>query len=296
MAFIGITALVIDMGSLYEDRRSLQSVADAAALAGVQELPESKSSAIQEATDSIAINRPDITTIDIQVDTHFVADDQITVTVYNPDSPVYFGKIFGVNSVNVGATATAVIGSPPGYSVAPWGLLEGPYTFGQPYTLKYGAPPELSPGNFGALAIDGNGAPPYEEAIVFGTKTLLHIGDWVDTKPGNMAGPTRDGVEDRVAQLPDGIWTTGLVTPAPDFHLLRGDSQFIIVPIISFWPNGSHPTQIVDFKPFIISSPPGGTGNNAEVTGIFLDEALIITNGGIGGVDQTGIRIIRLIK
>lgn len=294
VAFVGMTALVVDMGSLYEDRRSLQSVADAAALAGAQELPESPALAIQKATDNIAINRPDITSIDIQIGTFFVANDQITVTVNNPDSPIYFGRIYGVNSADVDATATAIVGSPSGYSVAPWGLLEGTYEFGEEYTLKYGAPPEPSPGNFGALALDGSGAPPYEEAIVFGSKTLLHIGDWIDTLTGNKAGPTRDGVNDRIAREPDGIWTNDLVSA--DFSLVRGDSQFIIIPIISFWPNGSsQPTQIVDFKPFIISSY-SGNGGQAEVKGTFLNEALIITDGGIGGVDETGIRIIRLIK
>ncbi len=38
--FMLVTALVVDVGSLYEDRRWLQTVADSAALAGAQELPE----------------------------------------------------------------------------------------------------------------------------------------------------------------------------------------------------------------------------------------------------------------
>ncbi|GAI23673.1 unnamed protein product, partial [marine sediment metagenome] len=39
VALMMVTALTIDVGSLYEERRHLQTVADAAALAGAQQLP-----------------------------------------------------------------------------------------------------------------------------------------------------------------------------------------------------------------------------------------------------------------
>jgi hypothetical protein len=220
----------------------------------------------------------------------------IVVTVSNPDSPIRFGGIYNHSSANVIASATAVIGSPSGYSVVPWGLLEGIYEPGVEYTLKYGAPPEYSPGNFGALGIDGPGANIYEESIVNGCETPIKIGDWIDVKTGNMAGPTRDGVEDRVALEPDGIWTEDDDLFTETYDLKIGDSQFIIIPIITPWPIGhSDQVQIITFKPFVISSY-SGQGGQAEVVGTFLSKALIITNGGIGGVDETGIRIIRLIK
>src|SRR3972149_9190558 len=42
---LGFTAMAIDVGLLYEDRRHLQNTADAAALAGVAELPQNPSEA-----------------------------------------------------------------------------------------------------------------------------------------------------------------------------------------------------------------------------------------------------------
>ena len=40
VSFIGMLALVVDVGSMYEVRRVDQTAADAAALAGAQELPD----------------------------------------------------------------------------------------------------------------------------------------------------------------------------------------------------------------------------------------------------------------
>ncbi|GAH34663.1 unnamed protein product [marine sediment metagenome] len=81
-----------------------------------------------------------------------------------------------------------------------------------------------------------------------------------------------------------------------DFDLKKGDSQFIIIPIVSHWPHGSsEKVQILDFKPFLITYY-SGNGGHAEVKGVFLSKALIITDGQIVGVDETGIRTIRLTE
>ena len=45
VVLLGLGAFAIDAGALYSERRSLQGAADAGALAGVQELPGSPSSA-----------------------------------------------------------------------------------------------------------------------------------------------------------------------------------------------------------------------------------------------------------
>ena len=49
VSLLGMTALVVDVGSIYEERRQTQTVADAAALAGAQDLPENPGQAIQNA-------------------------------------------------------------------------------------------------------------------------------------------------------------------------------------------------------------------------------------------------------
>jgi Flp pilus assembly protein TadG len=294
ISFVGMTALVVDMGSMYEERRSLQSAADAAALAGAQELPESSAAAIQKATENIATNRPDISSIDIAVSTYFVANDQITVTVHNPDSPVYFGRVYGVNSANVSATATAIVGRPQIFAgIVPWGVVADDWVPGDEYTLKSGPPSHG--GNFGALRIGGNGANNYKDNIINGVDVPLQVGDWIDTEPGNMTGPTNKGTETRIYDQADNTLNSFdyLTEPNTGGYKLTNskDSQFVICPLISALPHGAGSVEILAFIPFIITGYSG-----SEVYGTFLNEALIVYTGGIEAVDETGIKVIRLIK
>ena len=46
---LGMTAMAIDVGLLFEDRRHMQNTADAAALAGVAELPGNPAAAKSQA-------------------------------------------------------------------------------------------------------------------------------------------------------------------------------------------------------------------------------------------------------
>lgn len=60
-------------------------------------------------------------------------------------------------------------------------------------TLKQGAPPSPSGGNFGAMDF-GNGANAYGTYINTCYPVVLGPGDIIDTETGNMAGPTRSNV------------------------------------------------------------------------------------------------------
>ena len=62
-------------------------------------------------------------------------------------------------------------------------------------------------------------------------------------------------------------------------------------PLIDWIPFGRDEVTILAFIPFIITGI-----NDSEVYGTFIDEALIITEGGIAPLDEHGIRIIRLIE
>lgn len=66
IALMMVTALTIDVGSLYEERRYLQTVADAAALAGAQQLPESPSGAEAKAIEYAEMHG--VTSDNIEVD------------------------------------------------------------------------------------------------------------------------------------------------------------------------------------------------------------------------------------
>ena len=183
VGLIGMLAYVIDTGSIYQERGDLQSVADAAALAGVQELPENPDLAVQTAVNYADSNGFTIFPSDVIINQTFVSNDSITVRAVDTGKPLFFAGVFGRDTTTVGATATAVIGSPTEVDgIIPWGFTNNDYEPGEEYTLKYGSPPEPGPGNFGALAVDGNGADIYRETIMHGSNTPLSVGMWIDRK------------------------------------------------------------------------------------------------------------------
>ena len=137
-ALVGMLALVVDVGSMFDDSSSLQGVADAAALTGAQELPGSYTDILAVLEDFIdSYNTSNSTNLSVEIgDGHDIIDLQsfggvdntmLTVKVTNPDSPIYFGNAvpgFARPSVEASATATAVVGSPVEYPAVPWGLID----------------------------------------------------------------------------------------------------------------------------------------------------------------------------
>ncbi|MCJ7472349.1 MAG: pilus assembly protein TadG-related protein [Actinobacteria bacterium] len=295
IAVMGMMVLVIDEGSVYQTRRNLQTVADSAALAGVQELPENPALAVQTAVNYAALNNFTISSSDVIISGTYVNNDTITVTAVNPNTKLYFAGIFGQNSATVGANAKAIIGSPSEVKgVIPWGFEENNYTPGEEYTLKYGSPPDPGPGNFGALAIDGDGASVYRSTIINGATTPLSVGMWMDPQTGNVSGPTSQGTGDRIysqlnnqfddfSQLAENV---GIV-----YKLKKGDSQFIIVPWVTSFGNGNQPVQILGFLQFIITYASGSV-----VKATFINKALIESTQDINPIDSSGLRVIRLIQ
>jgi hypothetical protein len=106
VSMLGMSALVLDVGSWYRAKRNLQATADAAALAGAQALPDTPGNASGLASQYAQKNAPDLASADYSVSSNIVPNDRISVHVTRP-SPGFFAKLFGVNSVDVGATATA---------------------------------------------------------------------------------------------------------------------------------------------------------------------------------------------
>jgi hypothetical protein len=110
VAFIGLAALAIDVGSFYQAQRQAQGAADAAALAGVNFLPTSQSLATTAAANYVAQNYPGATATET-----YPSSTQIKVVV-SASTPSFFGRVFGITSANVGASAIA--GQPVGTTPA----------------------------------------------------------------------------------------------------------------------------------------------------------------------------------
>ena len=105
---MGMSALVLDVGSWYRAHRAAQSTADASALAAAQGLPDTAVAtalaneyAGKNSGSSPGVGGPQITFSQQGFET-----DTVQVTVTRPH-PGFFSKVFGLDSVNVTGRATA---------------------------------------------------------------------------------------------------------------------------------------------------------------------------------------------
>lgn len=312
VCLIGIVALVIDIGSLYQKKGFFQRVADAAALAGVQDLPGSTSDALLAAVGYADMNDVDIpydcrdyTSEEIEFSSTLSLNDTITVAIANREAPLYFGKIFGEDTVSLGASATAMIGSPSQmFGVVPWAAVI-PRGVNWAYWLQQVIGDDMiisrniNQSDF--YAWDDTYRPNgwnqrYRDRIINGYSEPLSVGDTIYARGINIAQTisatnTRVGIWDPFDDIVEYDDTLGIL------RLIKSDTQFVIVPLIyeinrPRWPEE---TEILAFAPFVLVRIEG-TGNRRRVIGRFIDQAIIINNSDIIAVDQSGIRVVRLTR
>ena len=213
LVLLGMAAMAVDVGELLWTRRALQNAVDAAALAGVRELPENPSLAQQTALRYAAANgfsnASGEVTVTTAISTIFNANDALVVTATRTVPPLLRWAVSSGN-IDVPARAVAVVAKVwPECDIWPWGIEQGVWlyddykkgittthpfseTYGQKVVLKVPSP--TVPGNFLAIDLETEshgGARTYEDAIKYGgcfpDKVLA-------TKTGNMVGPTEQGV------------------------------------------------------------------------------------------------------
>ena len=114
-------------------------------------------------------------------------------------------------------------------------------------------------GHFFALALDGGGASVYRNTIVNGSGGAYGIGDSISLEPGNMVGPTRQGVSELIQADPDSAWNASEGVPEsslypaadglwmksprvvripiydPEIALSQGRSDMAIASFAGFW-------------------------------------------------------------
>jgi Flp pilus assembly protein TadG len=108
---ISLVAFAVDIGSWYREHRQAQSTADAAALSGAQLLPENPDLALDTAQTYADDNGAGVIPDGIKLRSDYNTNDTVVVTVQRT-APGFFSKAFGIDSVNVGATAAARSGVP----------------------------------------------------------------------------------------------------------------------------------------------------------------------------------------
>lgn len=255
-AMMGFGALIVDVGNLYLNKTRLVNMVDAAALAGVQDLPGNSQLGVSNAYSYALRNGMNSDVVGVNVTNN---NKVITVTATRR-VPLFFARIFQLTSSDVTAEAVASIIPIAGASgIVPFGIVQQQFTYGQTYNLKAGAGGGYS-GNYGGLALGGNGANVYRGNIENGYNGQLKIGDWVSTEPGNMSGPTSQGVDYRISLDPTATFAT----------VEKGSPRIVIVPVIdSLDVHGRSDVLIVGFAAFFLEGV-GGQGNNNYVTGEFM--------------------------
>jgi hypothetical protein len=106
---VGMAAAVLDVGAWYRADRKLQANADAAALAGAQELPRDTVKAQAAAVAYGDRNDGGVEAKNVTFGTSVNPNDTIEVLAERP-APGFFAKLFGFNSVQVRAKAVARTG------------------------------------------------------------------------------------------------------------------------------------------------------------------------------------------
>ncbi len=272
-ALLGFAALVVDIGKVALEQNRLVRAADAAALAGAQELPDTaRAQAVAQQyaqLNGVTINPSDIV---ISPDSR-----QINVTV-SKTFDLFFGKALGFNSKTKTASAMARISplkSINGEAV-PFSVQKQTFNYGQEYILKEGAGGVGQDGDrwcawFGALDLTGGGggANEYRDTVKTGYSGTIQIGDVIDIETGNMAGPTCDGVEWRVAQCTH--------TPPCTWDNFNPEcKRLIYVPVVETYAEsgGRRSVKVVGFAAFFLKGVEGQQGSNGNVIGYFVRETI----------------------
>jgi Flp pilus assembly protein TadG len=263
-AMLGMCALAIDVGSWYQQKRSIQSAADAGALAGAAYLPISWSAAGNAAASEYAKNASG-DTISYQPSTQFVPDDSITITATRPASS-FFAQVFGHGKITVKATAKATVVQTGGGAL-PWGVMKGTYTPGATYTIYTD---NKGPNNGairlpawdGSSCTDSGGSSLYRDELSGTTAAcMLALDQVVDTDTGQNSGPTTQGVNSRCGSLQPtssivsfgGLGQVTLLKPA--------SCQLVLLPLVedasngaAVWPTqGSTGVRVIGFSWWVIS-------------------------------------------
>lgn len=111
--FCGLVGMAVDIGHVAYARTDLQKIADAAALAGAQDLPSSPSTASMAASSYATKNG--LATTNVAVSSSTNANDTITVTATRRVDYTFL-KVIGLSGANPSASATVKVKAVTGYT------------------------------------------------------------------------------------------------------------------------------------------------------------------------------------
>lgn len=200
---LGFTALVIDVGLVYVERRNLQSAADAAALAAAQELPGTPSLLTDSARQWAAKNGYDIPSgATVSVTTPYNGDPSKVEVVISKDVSAVFARVLGKEVFAARARAVATRGVKEVRGIAILAL--NPSACNAFYKNGSG---QLSVSDGGAIAVNST----CSTAISVGGPGGVTAGGFYYYPPGGWSGNVSPTPEPMTAPVSDPLST--LVPP-----------------------------------------------------------------------------------
>lgn len=296
VVLMGVAALVVDAGALYSERRQIQTAADAAALAGVQDLPGNPAAAVATADSYATLNAPEAIQHGFQVRSTYGANDTLEAEIEFPDYGLFFARFLGRDSAPVGARAVAVISSPVafGQGVMPFGVMAKEpsataafgYAFNELVTLKQPAG-EGESGNFQFLALTDPPGGHYGASDITnalsngGVPNPVYINTLYNTKPGINGKLVSKALNEWIAGDTCSFGEVVEVQEDDTVKIVDPDCHRVIVcpvivnpgpPVEYNWYNlqgTSQPIMVIGFSYFYIEGV-GTTGNDCWVSGRFI--------------------------
>jgi Flp pilus assembly protein TadG len=286
VAMLGMCALVLDVGSWFRTHRRLQGTADAAALAGAQDLPTDPAGAQSLALSYANQNGGNVLSADIVVSSTYNTNDTISVKAAKNESG-NFSKVLGINSADLTTTAKARVDAPSQAKfVAPMTVdcshpliqdCNGGHTPTFNVATDMDFQPLGAPGAFGMLNLSGGTNPgASEEAnwILHGFDQYLGLGLY-RSDPGAKFNSQniQSALDARI----------GTVLLFPVYKSLTGTGQNAVYDIIGWI--GFHLTSY------------NVHGNSATLHGYFTEFIAqgILPSGGSGSPKTLGVKSIQLI-
>ena len=294
---IGMAAIVVDVGSWYRADRKLQANADAAALAGAQELPANTAAAEASALEYAETNDGGLKAEDIKFRTTVLPNDTIEVTTDRP-SPGFFAQLFGRSSVDVRAKAAArvgVLGSAVGAA---------PIAVDWEHDMLHCTPPESCWGRYE----DGNLVPGTMTTVDFfktgpgafrlvnidsshGGTGLQDIGDWIRTGYLDAAD-----VEQWYYSDPGIKPNSSHVKDALDFRLANEPDLLFPVYNAVEAQGAGFKYYVIGFAVFHVTSWEIHGSKDSRINGYFMDMIWTGVPASSGGTPGFGARAVALIE
>ena len=288
-SMIGFAGLAVDLGNAYAQRRAVQNVADAAALAGAAAIPAGTYSGAAQQMAAKNDKPGDAVSVS------FNGTDTVTVTVQRT-APAFLLRVLGKNSIPVSATAKATVetvGAVKGH-VSPYAVTVQAYANGTGTTLFK----ESQPGAYGTIDLPttdnttggscsgntnkgtpSNIGPELADQLPAGQ---LVIGGCLSVKSGasqpsgnivNQIPPGNNLMSQDLQSLGNGQYQV-ISQPWTDSNGLP--PRLMYIPIVDQLPSGNGTSTILSFAWFYMTSATGG-GSGLTINGQWVSMSLPAT-------------------